>query len=338
MDLENRNIRSDTVSPESFTQLHPSIRAAAKKIYEEDAKGGPRPNGGTYRDPFNWAGDKENYIRNIVGRGGENLDDWQKSYDPASGKYGKLSDNERFMMNIDDSDITKRLAIQNQENNFANSALTDADIANISVDGGGKGSLSTSQDLSNIVNNRTARERLLKSINAMALPRKDNEQYNELISQFTNRSNLTNPGLELLETRLKDFQPDKVREIKTRGLTDDNLEQSIKASKLAGKQQGNIIANNQIKMQNENTLARAGLADRGNQRKHEALQQTLQNAHNAKQAFERRQLELAIREQSFNDAAAERQLRRDLNKDNEMTQILQFLFSGGQNFRNIIGY
>ena len=60
-------------------------------------------------------------------------------------------------------------------------------------------------------------------------------------------------------------------------------------------------------------------------------------AHNAEQANLQRQLELAIREQSFDDSAAERQLRRDLNKDNEMTQMLQFLFNGGQNFRNIIG-
>ena len=90
-------------------------------------------------------------------------------------------------------------------------------------------------------------------------------------------------------------------------------------------------------MQNSNTLAVAELADRGRQRRHDAGQQTLMNAHNAEQANLQRQLELAIREQSFDDSAAERQLRRDLNKDNEMTQMLQFLFNGGQNFRNIIG-
>ena len=343
MNLQNRNVRTTpTESAYEYEQLHPSIRIRLEGdglpedktkipgVYNTDAESGISSNGGTYLDWFNRFGSKEGRIRDIVGSTPESRKAIQDSFDPATGKYELLNRGDRFGNNIKDADISKRLALDIYGNNIANPELTRADLKKI-------GTLSTGPQIKNIVSQRTDRETLQKKLGNMILPTADNKQYGELSELYKNRPNLTNAQLTQLQTRLKDLQPDAAREIKSGKLSDDSLIQSIEASKLQGQQQGNIIANNQIKMQNENTLARAGLADRGSQRRHEAGQQTLMNAHNAEQANLQRQLELAIREQSFDDSAAERQLRRDLNKDNEMTQMLQFLFNGGQNFRNIIG-
>ena len=344
MNLQNRNVRTTPTEPAyEYEQLHPSIRVRLEGdglpedktkipgVYNTDAESGISSNGGTYLDWFNLFGNKEGRIRDIVGNSSDSRKAVQDSFDPATGKYKLINFGDRFGNNITDDDISKRLALDVYGNNIANPALTRADLKKINT-------LSTGPQIQNIIDQRTSRETLQKGLGDMILPTADNKQYGEISELYNNRSNLTNAQLTQLKTRLKDFQPEEARLIKSQGLKDDSLIQSIKASKLQGSQQGNIIANNRIRMQNENTLAKAGLADRGRQREHEARQQTLMNAHNAQEANERRQLELAIREQSFNDSAAERQLRRDLNQDNEMTQMLRFLFDGGQNFRNIIGY
>lgn len=343
MNLQNRNVRTTpTEKAYKYEQLHPSIRVRLEGdglpedktkipgVYNTDAESGISSNGGTYLDWFNRFGSKEGRIRDIVGSTPEAREAVQASFDPATGKYEVLNLGDRFGNNITDDDISKRLALDIYGSNLNNPELTRADLKKINT-------LSTGPQIQNIVTQRDARETLQTGLGKMILPTADNEQYRELSELYKNRSNLTNAQLTQLKTRLNDFQPKAARDIKSQRLSDNNLEQSIAASILQGEQQGNIIANNLIRMQNESTLAKAGLADRGRQREHEARQQTLMNAHNAQQANERRQLELAIREQSFNDSAAERQLRRDLNKDNEMTQMLQFLFNGGQTFRNIIG-
>jgi len=344
MNLQNRNVRTTpTTDPAyEYEQLHPSIRVRLEGdglpadktkipgVYNTDAQNGISSNGGTYLDWFNLLGNKEKRIKDIVGSTPESRQAIQDSFDPATGKYESLNFGDRFGNNILDDDISKRLAIDIYESNQANPELTRADLKKINT-------LSTGPQIQNIVSQRTNREGLQKKLGDMILPTADNEQYGELSELYKNRSNLTNAELTRLQTRLKDFQPKEARLIKSAGLRDANLKQSTAASKLQGIQQGNRIANEQRSMQNSQTLAIAGLADRRNQRKHDALQQTLQNAHNAEQANLQRQLELAIREQNYDDAAAERQLRRDLQQDDEMTKMLQFLFSGGQNFRNIIG-
>ena len=343
MNLQNRNVSTTPEEPSYvYEQLHPNIRVRLEGdgleqdktkipgVYNTDAESGISSNGGTYFDVLNLLGNKDKRIRNIVGSTPQARQAIQDSFDPATGKYESLNFGDRFGNNISDDDISKRLAIDIYESNQANPELTRADLKKINT-------LSTGPQIQNIVGQRKNREGLQKSLGDMILPTADNEQYGELSEQYKNRSNLTNAELTRLQTRLKDFQPVEARLIKSAGLRDANLEQSTAASILQGKQQGNRITNEQRKMQNENILARAELTDRGNQRRHEAGQQNLQNIHNAEQANLQRQLELAIREQSFNDAAAERQLRRDLQQDNEMTKMLQFLFSGGQNFRNIIG-